>query len=422
MRRQFVVVVVAVATMISLAFLVPLARLVDRIAEDRGINLAEDEAASLARSVSLVDATDLTVLDSLVAVGDPDASRSIILGSGVTIGSPSGSPEAIEAARAGRSGLYEELGGTAAYVPVVGSENSPVARAFVAGDVLDRNVRQAWAALAGLGVALIAIGALLADRLARSIVRPVEALAGAAHSMAEGDLSARVKVEGPDELQMVSGVFNRLGDRLQHLLQAEREAVADISHRLRTPLTALQLEVEQLPDGESTDRVRESVSSMQRQVDYVIQAVRRPIVDRTDSVADLAAVVRERCEFWEALTTDEGRAFSVDVPSHTVRVVGDEEDLAAAMDALVGNVISHTDEGVPLWVSVTAAPPTLVVADAGPGFPDDSVVQRGVSDGGSTGLGLDIARRTVEDCGGTMRIGTRPEGGALVELRFQGVR
>ena len=101
-----------------------------------------------------------------------------------------------------------------------------------------------------------------------------------------------------------------------------------------------------------------------------------------------------------------------------VPVRASPEDVAAALDALLENVFAHTPDGAALRVTVVADPEgggTVTVEDAGPGLPTESA-RRGVSAGGSTGLGLDIARRTAESSGGSMRTGTGLLGGALVEL------
>ena len=418
MRRQFVVVVVAVTAIIAVAFVVPLARLLDDFAQDRGVVQVLRESESLARALALVDASDPAIIESLVAVGDGEVERSIIFETGPTVGPPTANPSVVESARSGRAELIEELDGVAAYVPVVGAADAPVVRAFVGPDVLDRNVRTAWLTLFGLGVILLLLAALVADRLARSIVRPVEELADAADRFADGDLSARVVPSGPAELRTVGTVFNRLGSRLAELLRIERESVADLSHRLRTPLTALRLEVEQLEDSTDVERVRDAVDAMHREVDHLIKEARRPARTDAGSLVDLAAVVTDRTRFWEPLAADQGRSFSVTIPQEPVSVTGIRGDIEAAVDALVENVLAHTEDGVGMWIEVTADPASLIVEDAGGGFGDPSVSRRGVSASDSTGLGLDIARRTVEAGGGVMQLGRRQSGGARVEMRF----
>ena len=88
----------------------------------------------------------------------------------------------------------------------------------------------------------------------------------------------------------------------------------------------------------------------------------------------------------------------------------------SAVDALLENVIAHTPEGTAFTFGhPTATGATLEIADDGPGLPPDAV-ERGRSDRGSSGLGLDIARRCAEAAGGTLTLGSSPSGGALVTL------
>jgi len=100
-------------------------------------------------------------------------------------------------------------------------------------------------------------------------------------------------------------------------------------------------------------------------------------------------------------------------------------DLEAALDTLIGNVFAHTPDGTAMAISTRPGHPltSLVIEDAGPGFPDASVARRGRSGGASTGLGLDIARKVAEGSGGAQILGRSPLGGARVELRLgTGVR
>jgi signal transduction histidine kinase len=132
---------------------------------------------------------------------------------------------------------------------------------------------------------------------------------------------------------------------------------------------------------------------------------------------DATAVVRERVEFWSALTDEQGRTGTISLPSAPLAIRASAEDLAAAVDALLENVVAHTPEGAAFTVRLagTDTGGVLEIGDAGPGIPPEADV-RGRSDRGSTGLGLDIARRCAATTGGSMTIGRSPSGGALVTL------
>ena len=126
--------------------------------------------------------------------------------------------------------------------------------------------------------------------------------------------------------------------------------------------------------------------------------------------------------FWSALAEDQGRAVQVEFPPGPLLVRASGDDLAAAVDALLENVIAHTPEGAGFAVRLAVESGESEGGDGAtrwrspttrPGLPADGPV-RGRSDRGSSGLGLDIARRCAESAGGSMTLGRSPAGGAEV--------
>jgi len=262
-------------------------------------------------------------------------------------------------------------------------------------------------------VVLLLLALLVADRLARSLTRPVTDLASTARRLGGGDLSARTTPAGPREVRDVGLAVNQLAGRIGELLAAEREGAADLAHRLRTPLTALRLDVEALPPGER-NRVLDDVDALSRGIDEVIAEARRPVREGLGADSDATAVVADRVRFWSVLAEEEGRPVTVDLADGPLPVRVAAADLAAAVDALLGNVFAHTPEGTGFGVTVRARDTggaSVVVADTGPGMPDASgALVRGHSGGGSTGLGLDIAQRTAQASGGTVELSSSPAG------------
>jgi signal transduction histidine kinase len=129
--------------------------------------------------------------------------------------------------------------------------------------------------------------------------------------------------------------------------------------------------------------------------------------------------VAERADFWSALADEQGRGWTVELPTGAAAVRVDARDLAAAVDALLGNVFAHTPEGVAGCVRVLARPgggAIVEIADSGPGLPAYGVVRRGESGSGSTGLGLDIADRTAKASGGRLEVDSAPGRGTTVRL------
>ncbi|HTY70962.1 MAG TPA: HAMP domain-containing sensor histidine kinase, partial [Actinomycetes bacterium] len=279
----------------------------------------------------------------------------------------------------------------------------------------------AWLVLGALGVTLLALALLVADRLARSFLGPVHSLTETATRLGEGDLSARVRPGGPPEVAAAGRAENRLAVTIEDLLRQERESVADLSHRLRTPVTALRLDAEELGDPVERDRLSRDVAELSRSVDQLISEARRPVREGVSAHCDAAQTVRERVGFWSVLAEDTDRRFTMDVPERAVPVRLARDDLSVLVDALLGNVFAHTPDGTGVEVRLLPRPgggALLVVTDEGPGIPALDLIERGQSTAGSSGLGLDIVRRSAEASGGWLRLASGEGGGlrVMVEL------
>ncbi|MGA5300662.1 sensor histidine kinase [Nucisporomicrobium flavum] len=415
MRRRLTLLVAATTCLILIAFLAPLALLVRQVAEDRAISRANGVLQTIVPLVG-TGADEL----SLAVQGQP-VPVSVFTPDGAVIGQAAAPTPAVRLAAAkGESFAVATGAGREIVVPVVAGPGTYVIRTVVPAAELNRGVARSWLVLAGLGVALVLLGLVVADRLARTIVAPIADLSAVSHRLARAELSARAAPAGPPEVREVAAALNHLAGRIQDLLREEREQVADLSHRLRTPLTALRLEAESLRDPEEAARVAAAADGIQRAVTAVIQQARRRGGERA---CDAAAVVADRVAFWTVLAEDTDRRVRRELPPGPLPVAIPADELAAALDALLGNVFAHTPDGTAFGVSLAARPgggAVLTVSDDGPGFPPDAL-RRGSSGSGSTGLGLDIARRAAESGGGSLRVEPAPGGGAYVRIDLTGV-
>ncbi|PSL00795.1 signal transduction histidine kinase [Murinocardiopsis flavida] len=408
--------VLATSSLVLVAFLVPLAVLVGDVAHDRAISSASLEARTL----------------SVVATGDEAALRSAVqrINTGeqfpVTVFRPDGAElgaaaersPAVQLARSTSRTLSAELpdGGIEVLTSVGASEGTTVIRVYVSQEQLTAGVYRAWIILALLGLALLALSMLVAERLGRSLVGSIGELAVTSRRLAGGDLTAQARPNGPAEIEAVAATLNTLAARITELLVAERERVADLSHRVRTPLTALKLDAESVRDPQDRERLETSIAALERAVTQTINEAREPAGE--GGACDATRVVRERVEFWSVLAEDQERPFSALLPDGPLLVRISEAELAPAVDALLGNVFAHTPEGTAFSVRLTAdagGGAVLQVRDEGPGLPR-SAAQRGRSGAGSSGLGLDIARRAAESSGGSWA--TDSPGGARITLRL----
>jgi signal transduction histidine kinase len=423
MRRRLALLVAATTSLVLVAFLVPLALLVRTVAADRAVSAATLEVESLSSLVTTVDRQSLALaFDSASASGGRPIT--VFFPDGSTVGAPARRSAAVELAARGNSVTARVPGGREILVAVEGMPaGTAVVRTYVSDGEIRHGVGRSWLILAILGVALLALGLLVADRLARSLIGSTRDLASVSHRLAAGELDARARPAGAPELRDVSAALNHLAGRIKELLAAEREAAADLSHRLRTPLTALRLELESLRDPSEAARAEASVEELERAVSQVIADTRRPALTEAGAGCDAAEVVADRVRFWTVLAEDQDRPLSVPDPAGPLPVAVSREDLATCVDALLGNVFAHTPEGIGLAVGLEPRPAggaRLTVADDGPGFATSDPLERGVSGAGSSGLGLDIVRRTAESSGGSLSIDSSSTGGALVTVDLAG--
>ncbi|WP_033438887.1 HAMP domain-containing sensor histidine kinase [Saccharothrix sp. NRRL B-16314] len=417
MRKSLGLVSLAVTSMVALAFLIPLALVVRQLAEDR----AEADAERLAGALTpvLVITTDpAAVGQALLSTGGRVA---VHLPGGEVVGVPMASEVQLTTAREqGRASTEVIPAGRVHLQPVLLDQGRvAVVEAFVPVAELSRGVTEAWLALSGVAITLVLGSVLVADRLGARVVKASAALAEGARKMGQGDLATRVTPSGPPELLDAGTAFNRMADRIGQLVANEREILADLSHRLRTPLTALRLDSETLGQDPNANRVRQAVHALEREVNELIRAARRELDDPDGGRCDAAQVVHDRLVFWSALADDQQRLWNQRGTERRALVPLTRSDLAAAMDAVLGNVFRHTPEGVGFVVALfhQADRVVIVIEDAGPGIDDlEAALRRGSSGAGSTGLGLDIARRAAESTGGSLVVDRGPLGGTRVQL------
>lgn len=442
--------VVGMTTLVVLAFAVPVGVLLNSALVQHAERVTVDQANAVGVYLRSGNHTTTEIADYVTSLSENTGRpTSVLLADGTVLGTPpardstrpatkiphdGGGPQPSGSPRGGPgpsigtgpqsdATLRSIPGGEVADLAVLSGEGEGrgnyLVRVFVSDGALHSGEGRWWALLIGGSVGLLLIGVVAAELLTRRIVRPLTRTAETANRISAGDTAARAPVDGPREVAAVGSALNRLADRIDELIADERETVADLSHRLRTPLTALRLDAEALRDPVERERVGTHVSALERTLTAVIHAARRPQREGRLPSCDATAVVGDRVRFWSALADDQNRTMTVRVPATSVEVRASGDDLAAAVDALLENVFAHTPEGVPLSVELAADAPgaRLCVSDDGPGLSPDALA-RGRSDRGSSGLGLSIARRCAEVSGGSMTIDAGPSGGAVITLRL----
>ncbi|MEU6643973.1 HAMP domain-containing sensor histidine kinase [Saccharomonospora sp. NPDC046836] len=340
---------------------------------------------------------------------------------GQVIGTSRASPHEVQAVVATRRGT-ESRGDSIELLPVALDGNgTAVIELDLPDTVFSEGFGQRFAlvTVAGLGGTALAVAAI--HLRSRQLVRTVRHLADTAASLGKGPYSVTVSPTMPTELARLNRALAGVAQRWTRLRTDERKLMADLSHRLRTPLTALSLDAEAVGDGPVGARIRRSIDALEAAIDEVISGSDREPRKVRESSCDLGTVVADRMTFWAALAEAQGRHQRVDTARCPTPVKLTRDAVESMLDTLLVNVFRHTPPGSDFAVVVVkhANWITLVVDDAGTGIGDpEAALRRGASGSGSTGLGLDIARKSVESCGGTIHIEQSSLGGARVRLRL----
>ncbi|GAA1592362.1 signal transduction histidine kinase [Actinoplanes couchii] len=427
----------ATTTIAALVFMVPLGWSLRNDHRDAALAEAAERSATVA-GVIAIGGNDKGVAAAVQAAGGVPVVHTPGLAP-----SPGGRADAAlidRAATAAEPTVADVGGGVVRLQPVTVSGKTLVVEAFVPAAVLNEDTARDWWLLIGLAVVLIGGSVFAVDRLARGAVSSARNLVDAAMAVGDGDLAVRVHPSGPRELTEAGYAFNRMADRLVTSRTDERELVADLSHRLRTPLTALRLDAEAL-DPDDTQiidltaaevdrrrgirRIRQAIGTLEDEVNHLINTTRQAVADRVaatepeDTLCDASEVVRERMMFWSALAGDQDRQYRVIGAHLRIPVPVARAELAAALDAVLGNVFRYTPQGTAFEVALSRRDGwvALRIDDAGPGIPDpENALRRGQSQQGSTGLGLDIARRAAQATGGSVSLDRAQLGGASVVM------
>jgi two-component system OmpR family sensor kinase len=271
---------------------------------------------------------------------------------------------------------------------------------------------------------------LLAFGLAGSLSRPLTRLAAAAKRLGQGDLSARAgDVSGASEVEELGRSFDEMADRLERSAQAQREFVANASHQLRTPLTAMKLRLEGAIADAPDEGVRQRLEAADREVDRLsgivdrLLVMAREIEEGTSASVDLGEAVDRAIRRWGDRAAQRDSTILTRSGGGSAHV--DPTDLDQIIDNLLDNATSYAPGEVTVESGHSNGRVFVAVRDRGPGIgPQDlpRVTERfyrgsGVPSGGS-GLGLAIARQLVEKWGGTLSVESTPGDGTRVEVRL----
>ncbi len=262
----------------------------------------------------------------------------------------------------------------------------------------------------------VATGAVVAIVTARRLAKPLRHVADRASRLGGGDFRPDASRYGVGELDMVAEALDASGTALAQLVQRERQLVGDVSHQLRSRLTALQLRLEPLtvhPDADVADEskaAQEQADRLAEALDELLAAARAAREVGAEPI-DLPQRLPEMAQEWRELLRAEGRNLRMKVADGLMARVTPGR-LREVIGVLLDNALRHGSGTVTVAARRGEAEGTVVVevSDAGPGVPDElapHIFERGFSGGGSTGVGLALARALVEADGGRLELSQR---------------
>jgi signal transduction histidine kinase len=262
-----------------------------------------------------------------------------------------------------------------------------------------------------LVVLSVGTGAVVATVTARRLAEPLRGVADRAARLGAGDFRAVPGRHGIPELDRVSDVLDTSAVALADLLQRERALVGDVSHQLRSRLTALQLRLDELashPDPTARGEALAALEQAERLAEVLDELLEAARVARAAGAEpkDLREALSAVADEWRPALKAAGRSLKVRVPEGLLARVTPAR-IREAIGALLDNATQHGAGTVTL--SARAAENSLLVevTDAGAGVPEElvpHVFDRGVSVGSSTGIGLALARALVEADGGRLEL------------------
>ena len=426
MTRRLLLSYLALALVILIGLEIPLAVLAQRHERDLSANQAAREAAGVAGlATESLEHGGGSELQSLATTYHSSTGGEVaIVGKNGAVLASAGQDADNDAAAEWRTLIDSALAGAqassfssdehqpwaAAAVPV-GTEGAGAVLLAIPASATEHRVHDIW-----LGLGLFALGVLVVTGLggvvlARSLSRPLARLGAAVSELGAGDLAARASEDrGPPQIRALAKEFNHMATRLSEVVSAQSRFVADASHQLRSPLTALRLRLENLEAGSSPEAADgiaaagQEVQRLSRIVDGLLTLSRAGADEPRRERLNLRSVIAERCDAWSALA-DEKQVRLADLgdslaPVYAQLVPGDLDQI---LDNLLANALDATPDDSLIQVVLDTGldgHANIHVVDEGPGMTDEERTRafdrfwRGSGAGtGRSGLGLAIVEQ-----------------------------
>ncbi len=271
------------------------------------------------------------------------------------------------------------------------------------------------AAVAGL---LASAGAAL---LARRVVRPLSELTTAAAAVAVGSGTPHVAEQGPDDVRNAAIAFNAMAEKVTKTLESQRHLLSAVGHDLRTPLTAMRINLEFVADDELRDGLMRNLDELQALTEQVLAAAKGAGGEQRRNV-DLSALVESLCTDLDEIGEPVSWANHSPAP-----ISCRPNEIKRAVRNLVENAVAYGHKA-DVRIASTGDGYDVVVEDEGPGIPEidrqrvfEPFVRlessRNEATGG-TGLGLTLVKAIAEGHGGQVMLENRPSGGLRARMHL----
>jgi signal transduction histidine kinase len=381
-RRRLIVSTAVIALAAVLILGVPLGVVESRRARS-------DAAARLEREADEVAAA----VDDRVERGDhiapTDIARFVRPGHRVVVVAPNGA---------------RTVAGATLHGAVITQRSGAAQRARIAASEprseLDARVRNAWLLIAALGAGSALAATALAAVQARRLVRPLDTMAGTSRRLGQGDFSARAGRFGIPEIDVVAEALDASAERIAETVAREREFSGNVSHQLRTPLTALRMRLEEVAELDDpaarraeADLALAEADRLDATIDALLAHARSPR-DQAVTDLDLDAVVRDHVLRWRRAYRDAGRPLRAELTLGPARARSSAAAAGQILDVLLENALRHGAGAVTVRSYEDGARACLAVSDEGPGIAagEGDIFARGTSRADGSGIGLHLAR------------------------------
>jgi signal transduction histidine kinase len=426
LRHRILLTIIAITALAITGFGVPLGIAISSSYHNSARLELQREASAASTAVpasfaTAVDQVELPADDADTTLGLYDAGGRLVAGAG-----PATADKVVLAAMAGTASDGTTGGDVVATAPV--SDNEVVVgvvRAARAESAVRGQILGAWGLMAVLGVAVIGAAAAVATWQARRLSRPLDQLTTTARRLGDGDFTVRTSTSGFKEIDDAGQALDRTAERLGTMIKRERQFSADVSHQLRTPLTALRLDLDNAlttPGVDPDDAIRSAFESMDRMEATIddLMALRRG-VDADAMPLDLHDLLSEMEASWRGPLAEEGRLLRVSAPVHRTPLPVSTAAMRQILAVLVSNAVEHGGGAVSITASFGSHEVAVEVSDEGDGFdgdPDLLLVRRADRQT-DRGIGLPLARSLAEAEGGRLVYAVTPAPTFTVMIPFR---